>query len=215
MTIPGVQSLISFINYLFPKDDAKDIMHCVFPFGACEWQKAGLSIYEPPIPEHISNHLNEQCPFWPDKLVNESHFLFLVPDKVNLKKLYELDGSSTNSPFIHNANDFAENPYWVLLTKKSMPGTRNLSDEHQDDFASRHGYIAPTNLEAAVAVVAAKRSGFVIFPSMGQDTRCKPEGDSDPVFIGSDPVAPFGITTDDCNCPNGLAGVYVGLEKVQ
>lgn len=194
-------------SLLCPQEE--DVLKEIPLFGRAEWEKKGIQIEAPEIPHAIIEYLEASCCFWPDKQVRESHFLFLVPDHFNLKQLYASEGGESGSHFLSSFAESNARPYWVLITKKSVPTSRELSFQRQKELLSSYNYRLPTLLEAAIAVVAAKSLGLTLFPRRGLFTRCQiPEG-SWPLAIGSDSCAPFSITRYDGNGMNGAAGVYV------
>lgn len=204
-------SFLSNINLfnIFTSNEVEDIMQATPSFGPTDWQKLGVELKSTPeIPEEISHYLETACPFWNNKLVKETHFLCLVPDTVTLSKLYELMGFNSNSPYLSEANDYAENPYWILITKKAIPDTRGQSFDNQKSLISNYNYKIPSPLEAGIAVVCTKLNGVSIYSRAGEFTRCQTGQDQAPISIGSDGRAPFSITSNDWNAPNGVAGVY-------
>src|SRR3569832_1919769 len=56
----------------------------VIVFGASAWEKYyGKVNKEPPLPDNIEEIQNGPSPFWGDSIVRDTHFLVLIPAKVN------------------------------------------------------------------------------------------------------------------------------------
>lgn len=203
-------SNVNLFNFFTSTPEVKkDIMQVTPLFGPTEWQELGVELRSTPeIPEEINNYLDTACPFWNDKLVKETHFLCLIPDTLTLSKLYELMGFNSNSPYLAEAVDHAEMPYWILITKKTIPDTRGQSFDNQKNLISNYNYRIPSTLEAGIAVVCAKLNDVLIYPHAGEFTRCQTQNSQAPISIGSDRAVPFSITSNDWNAPNGVAGIY-------
>jgi hypothetical protein len=106
-------------------------------FGKAEWEKyIGDVGDEPPLPSNIHQILQSPCPFFPDKKVEETHLLILIPKTVNgraltLNHLLELMKHPKQSHIIKYQMEIQEygdipiqNSYWVLLTKDIIPESR-------------------------------------------------------------------------------------------
>lgn len=145
-------------------------------FGASAWERHfGKVGPEPEIPEDMKKSLNDNCPFWPDKKIKETHILVLIPSTIdgnpfNLKKLSEIIknpkcGYKTEfwiSPEF--TEQFKEEPiersYWVLITKNIVPnsgGSENnngFSIDQNRLFGERtYRYESPKVLEIATGIL--------------------------------------------------------------
>jgi len=144
-------------------------------FGKVKWETYFGEIgEEPPLPSNIHQILAAPCPFWPNKKVEETHMLVLIPKTVNgqlltLNTLAELvkspkQGNATKLWILDSvAGSGYENPsitnsYWVLMTRDILEGTRNKSYDDQMQivctFRQKIGvdYQVPKLLEAAVCI---------------------------------------------------------------
>ena len=146
-------------------------------FGKADWEKYfGPIGEEPPLPPDIERTLQSPCPIWPDKSVQETHLLTLIPTAVNGKPLtldnllelmkcpqvgvrplnyssyHDLVKSVLGSQSPHKAT-------WVLMTKDVIPGSRSQTYRAQldliKDISSRSGlpYELPGALDAAVSIL--------------------------------------------------------------
>ena len=108
---------------------------------------------EPRLPDGIEAILNSTCPFWDGLQVRDTHLLVLIPSHVGgqpltldcLMKLiqrpqgegygtkYRYYSDSVSSAIGSQASD-RDRPYWVLMTKDVLPGSRNKS--YQDQCAA-------------------------------------------------------------------------------
>lgn len=64
-----------------------ELKYMEFPriaFGKVEWEKYFGDVgVEPPLPENINEILKSQCVYWPDKRVEDTHLLVLIPKTVD------------------------------------------------------------------------------------------------------------------------------------
>ena len=124
------------------------------------------------------------------------------------KQLYQLSANRTIGYFAEIPTEKPSKPYWILITKYPIAETFDLDFDEQQKVLRRHGYEVPTMLEAAIAVVAAKRVGNIsIYPHESLFTRCKEEFRYMRVTIGSDLCVPFSTHLDDSIALIGMAGV--------
>ena len=151
-----------------------------YVFGARDWNKYFGEIGPiPPLPSDMAQILRSKCPFWPDKRVEETHTLVLIPGAVDgklltLNSLEELiqhpknGGHATRYGFYseyvkkqHGGPGFfggllvrPSPAYWVLMTKDVLPGSRRKSYDTQVAIVNRHrGYEVPRAIEAAVTIL--------------------------------------------------------------
>lgn len=144
-------------------------------FGKAKWEKYFGDIgEEPPLPADIDKILQSSCPFWPDKKVEETHLLVLVPQTVDgkpltLKTLGDLvqkprQGNETQyrdfyeSVLQEHGNTPADKSHWILMTRDVLPGSRNKSyaelQRLVSDYAqkSKIDYQIPNILDAVTAI---------------------------------------------------------------
>ena len=144
-------------------------------FGKNEWAKYFGDIGKvPPLPKDIHKILKSPCPFWPEKKVEETHMLVLIPETVNgkplnLKTLGELvkkpeEGHATQYRYIleeiinEHGNQATAKSHWVLMTKDVIPGSRNKSYADQQALIAecakkaRAHYEVPNVLDAAICI---------------------------------------------------------------
>ena len=168
-------------------------------FGARAWKKYfGEVGTEPSLPSNIGQILNGRCPFWPGKIVRDTHLLVLIPSQVagkpfNLDLLGELiqcprgAGRPTAYRYYDSnvqtllGNQSPSSSYWVLMTRKVLESSRNRDYADQQAFvaqyASRTGvpYELPGALEAATAILSHYvRSGERLYSNSPRTwTRCR------------------------------------------
>ena len=168
-------------------------------FGARAWKKYfGEVGTEPSLPSSIGQILNSRCPFWPGKMVRDTHLLVLIPSRVagkpfNLDLLGELiqcprgAGRPTAYRYYDSnvqallGNRSPSSSYWVLMTRKVLESSRNRDYADQQAFvaqyASRTGvpYELPGALEAATAILSHYvRSGERLYSNSPRTwTRCR------------------------------------------
>lgn len=191
-------------------------MGMVKPFGADEWEHFfDLAIQDSPdVPEKLRLALDCPCPFWPGKLLKETHLLCLVPKELTSAKLWELAtaerGGGRAPPSLMKDVYVPNESYWILITKQVLPGTRYKSFAMQKAELSRYKYQVPTMLEAEIAILSMSSfsKDLAIYPGRGGFTRCQEQVNGWPVAIGSDSSVPLAIDQNDCNCPSGVAAVF-------
>ena len=125
---------------------------------------------EPPLPDGLEAIMDSPCPFWDRKKVRDTHLLVLIPGHVagqplTLDYLGELiqqpqEGYGTKYSDYWSAvresigRQASGGPYWVLMTRDVLPGSRNQYYEDQCALVARHqGYTVPGALEAAVVML--------------------------------------------------------------
>jgi hypothetical protein len=179
--------------------------------GEAEWKHyfgdVGLA---PDLPSDMAAILDGPCPFWPEKLVKDTHLLVLMPATVGgvpftLNGLGELIKHSNNGGHrteyrYYNERVKAqigkESPprsYWVLMTRDVLPRSLGGVYAHQKalvaGYASREGvpYALPSVLEAATAILMHyAREGERLFGDYSWiSTRCQEVVDgSYPAVVG-------------------------------
>ena len=142
-------------------------------FGKDDWARYFGDVGEvPPIPEGMAETLKALCPFNPGKQVGDTHMLMLIPQTVNgkpftLNLLQELIGSPQGkdaTSFAYYASSVKEalgdaqtaRPYWILMTKNVIPGSRNKTYGEQKQFVQEKGadvYELPSAIEAAASIL--------------------------------------------------------------
>jgi hypothetical protein len=145
--------------------------------GEAEWKHyfgdVGLA---PDLPSDMVTILDGPCPFWPEKLVKDTHLLVLMPATVGgvpftLNGLGELikrpshGGHRTECRYYNKrikAQIGAESPprsYWVLMTRDVLPGSRSKGYAHQKALVAGYArrksvpYVLPSVLEAATTIL--------------------------------------------------------------
>lgn len=134
-------------------------------FGVKDWKRIGIDVKDaPPLPNDLKAIYDQDCPFWKNKRVGDTHMLVLVPKKlgkktITIKRIGKLVAPYTpNKPAcsdyrrIHKDEDghkAIKASYWVLMTKDAIPDSlgEKCSMDHIPD-----GYDIPTMIEATVCV---------------------------------------------------------------
>ena len=168
-------------------------------FGAAEWARyLGEVGAEPSLPSNIAEILDSPCPFWPDRLVKDTHLLVLIPAAVDsepfsLNLLGELVKSPKSGGYATKyryytsdtqAQHGAQSPgtsYWVLMTRDVLEGSRGRTYASQQALVATHAsrtglrYELPGALEAATVILSHYvRSGERLYPnSPWTYTRCQ------------------------------------------
>ena len=148
-------------------------------FGAREWARYFGEVGEEPcLPSDVDEVLESPCPFWPEKMVKDTHLLVLIPSTVS-GKAFTLDllGELIQSPrrggrrtryFLYDdevqrlsGDVYSSSSYWILLTRDVLPGSRGKPYTAQQALvaaqASRTGYPLyeiPHVLEVATAILS-------------------------------------------------------------
>jgi len=163
---------------VIPKPIIQPILPKVPQVPAIAFDKAKWNTYfgdigeEPPLPADIHQILSGPCPFWPDKKVQDTHLLALIPKTVNgqLLNLANLahwirgpkqGWAAKFSSWCPGGNENlpVASSYWVLMTKDVLEGTRWKSYGEQTEIVSKFAqkvsvpYQPPKLLEAAVCIL--------------------------------------------------------------
>jgi len=154
---PTLQANISTIqpqHFVIPQIIPAPIIQPILPkvsqvpalaFGKAKWNTYFGDIgQEPPLPANIDQILLSRCPFWPDKKVQDTHLLVLIPKTVNgqlltlanLAQWIQRPKQGNATKFSHwypggNENLSVASSYWALMTKDVLEGTRNKSYQDQ------------------------------------------------------------------------------------
>jgi len=194
-------------------------------FGKEMWKKyLGDIGAEPPLPPNINNILKSSCPFWPDKKVEETHVLVLVPQTINGKPLNLRNlGELVQRPRQREATKYvyfklgqytdppAPPAHWVLMSKDILPSSRGKRYTEQQTLVNSYRqkalYEVPSVLDATVCIFMEYfRSGTYLY---GQNpwtyTRCQEKYDADwQLIVGG--FAPCGLSVSHY-CVYDIAGV--------
>lgn len=135
-------------NLLASNEELLNILLARIIFGKKQWETYFGDIdQEPALPKNIHHILGSPCPFWPEKSVEETHMLVLIPETVNqkplnLETLGELvkapkKGHATRYRLIYQSAIAAHNKqpatkrHWVLMTKGVIKNSKNKSYKDQ------------------------------------------------------------------------------------
>lgn len=159
-------------------------------FGKQAWTHYFGDIGESPaLPPDIQAILTSRCPFWPDRLVYETHLLVLIPATVNgqsfsLNLLRELiqcpqqGGYKAACCYYDNGMPLKNqigaispsSSYWVCMTRDVLPNCQSSGYGDHQACIAKHVYSTalsdalPTALEAATAIcLHYVRSGEQLF----------------------------------------------------
>jgi len=146
-----------------------------FAFGATKWKRHFGDVgVEPPLPDSIFRIFRGPCPFWPEKRLQDTHLLLLIPETVNGKHLALstfLDliktpkiGEKTKYKYYYDTIKASyENKsfpsHWCLMTRAVLPNSREKSYDIQKDLTAfdiredKSFYTMPTILDAAVSIL--------------------------------------------------------------
>jgi hypothetical protein len=167
---------------LVGRSESSRVTPCSVPspvFGAEEWARYfGEVGVAPLLPSDLNEILDSPCPFWPDRLVKDTHLLIFIPSTVDgkaftLDLLEELvqnphgEGHRTRY-FLYDDEVqrssgavYSSIAYWVLLTRDVLPGSRNKPYEDQRALVASQfshvddpSYSIPNVLEAATAILS-------------------------------------------------------------
>ncbi|MGR3912507.1 MAG: hypothetical protein QRY71_04275 [Candidatus Rhabdochlamydia sp.] len=200
-------------SFLPPIQPSVDPLQKTPPFGPEEWNHyLGISVPPLPIPDHLTSILQSPCPFWPDKLVEETHITCLIPQGVSaldvLEKLLPPFALRHLSPRLGVPSDKS---YWMLITKCIIPNSSSQNPSTQNKLLPPH-YRIPHALEAIMAVIAMKWfKNIDIYPKAGERTCCQEIIGQYPIAIGSDPASWVCIPTGPSE-GNGIAAVCIPME---
>jgi hypothetical protein len=203
-------------------------------FGVQEWERYfGEVGVEPPLPADIVGILHSSCPFWPGKQIKDTHLLVLIPSKVNgepftLNLLRSLIQSPRRAGYRTQYRDYDHDvqqsfgnryplsPYWVLITRDVLPGSRFKTCIQQEELvaaqARRTGmsYKMPRVLEITTAILSNYAcSGERLYTDVPWTyTRCQemiPCFTEASVFVGG--FSAGGLSISDDFVPNRNYGV--------
>lgn len=141
-----------------------------YAFGKEKWKEYfGCEVKKIPFPKDIWNILTRPCPFFPGKMVKDTHMLQLIPvtvngEKLSLNKLGNLvkalpEDKKTKCSFYPKIKELygdktTNKSYWAFMTTNVIPNSRNKSYSKQQKLVNKHrNYDVPNALEAAVCIV--------------------------------------------------------------
>lgn len=144
----------------------------------------------PPLPHNMLSILTSPCPFFPDKKVFETHFLALIPEKINgvpltlnlFKKLLakvefpQKEAKLALSEIINGDEAFG-NSHWILM-RRAMMKSSGQQREIEEQMIQFHGYSFPNLSEAVPAIFMHFLStGIFLYnqntPSSSLEVTCK------------------------------------------
>lgn len=188
-------------------------------------------------PKNIISTLNSPCPIWPGKKIKDTHIPMLIPESidgekdilVNFSDLIKVlkDGYGSNISIdlelldILRKHHQSQPAHWVLMTKYSIPGSRNKTYVEQktlvQDLAqmSKTPYEIPTVLDAVICIyMNFVNSGIRLFNETPENyTRCQPI-DFTGVIIGNFSLKHLNILPFNSFSRNSNIGV-AALRKLE
>lgn len=146
-------------------------------FGKEEWAKVGIDVKDaPPVPPNLKKIYNSPCPIWGKDgktTIGDTHMVVLVPKMLGnqpttINRLKKLGEKYFNNPYDFHTHDRIlkeedghsdiKNSYWVLMTKKVIPGEQ---DNPLEDIIP-DGYERPSLIEANVCMLSQYLRGRVL-----------------------------------------------------
>ncbi|MCB1073118.1 MAG: hypothetical protein KDK96_08485 [Chlamydiia bacterium] len=139
-------------------------------FGKAKWEKYFGDVgVEPPLPKNIDRILNSPCVFWPEKKVQQTHLLILIPATVDGKSFHlnaleqfiqnpRGEGHTTKYSYYYDVarieigNQSVPSSYWALITKDVVPNSQNKSYTEQQALI-KESYTIPTILEMVTGIL--------------------------------------------------------------
>ena len=225
--------------------DSKPAARPAAVFGVRAWrQYFGEVGEEPLLPSDVDEILGSPCPFWPGKIVRDTHLLVLIPATVddmsfNLNLLGELvripkeRGYPTGCS--HYPSDVqgqfgVQSPtrsYWVLMTRDVLEGSRSKSYVAQKTLVAAHAkrtglpYELPGILEAATVILSHYvRSGERLYADDPWTyTRCQElvawnNGSKCPVTVGGFSSGGLDVRSD-CSAVGISSSHYRGISSLR
>ncbi|MGR3912508.1 MAG: hypothetical protein QRY71_04280 [Candidatus Rhabdochlamydia sp.] len=189
-------------------------------FGSYEWKHyLDRDVKAPPLPQDLETLMQSPCPFWPDKCLEETHLLCLIPEGISALDLMEKAGfsASERKEYPELALSEVENR-WILLTKCVITSCCILfpTAENRRIASDKHlltPYRIPYALEVMVAILALKHlQNITLYQVRGEQTLCQEMHQGNPVILGGDPFSSFYLPTIP-NEVNGIVGVYDVTKK--
>ncbi|MCB1106729.1 MAG: 50S ribosome-binding GTPase [Chlamydiia bacterium] len=201
-------------------------------FGKAKWEKYFGNIgFEPPLPKHIEEILNRDCPFWKGKKVRDTHLLVLIPNEINgqpftLNLFQEIlqhprAGNRTRYRYYNDRvrvtfGDVSTESRWILATRDVLPESREKPYFEQGKLIDRYRspslpYVLPKVLDAVVSICTHYvATGKRLYPDKSENwtfTRCQetmtPSGDTKSPY-GS-PIAVGGYKEDGDGVEEGIS----------
>lgn len=164
-----------------------------FAFGAEDWSRYYGNVGKvPPLPPHIFKILMGLCSYWEGKRVKDTHFLTLIPESINevpltLNTLQESIKAPQGGGHASAYKFYSEGvkkelgkeriaaPYWALMTKYVLPGSRNKTFIEQEAILQADSrYRVPKALETTVVFLTHRVKKKVQFhlEELSTYTRC-------------------------------------------
>jgi hypothetical protein len=191
--------------------------------GGLEWRHYfGEVEPAPDLPRDIDTILDAPCPFWPEKIVRDTHLLVLIPATVDeapfsLNLLGELIQRAKNGEHetkygryysdqvrAQFGNSSPGRSYWLLMTRDVLECSRGRGYSAQRALVARYTggdglpYEIPGALEAATAILMhhARTRAWLFGGPPWTYTRCQELVDGKyPIVVGG--FEPSGLDVDD------------------
>ncbi len=196
LSVEEVGYLLESVTVSSPQKSAPQLNIPTIAFGKAEWAKYFGDIgVEPPLPPNIQTILQSSCPYWPDKKVEETHLLVLIPQTINGKSLtLKMIGELIQKPLQGTPTKYidfylgqytdppAPPSHWALLTRDVIEGSRNKNyDQQQVLIKAKAPYEVPTILDATVAILTehVRTGNRLYYDSPYIYTRCQEKYDKD------------------------------------
>lgn len=136
-------------------------------FGVEDWKHHyGYDLNYSPIPEELIEMVGDDCPFWPDKKIRDTHMLTYVPSVIGGKQLTlrmfddvmknPTNGKPTKYHYLHadqNEDDPIGTSAWILMVKECIPNSLGKPFDMQK-LLVYEPYSVPKMLHAAVSIVS-------------------------------------------------------------
>lgn len=178
-------------------------------FDATAWKTHyRIDVEDVPVPLDLQQHLDQPCPFWGQFKTRQTHLLCLIPGGLTSQEIWERAQAGNLSTDVKD-KVIPRKPYWILITTKTLPGSRSKSLLEQKRDLEVRGYDVPTVLEASIAKLALQASKKMqIYQYPTGCTRCHEEVDGFPVAIGSKDEQHLTVVYNDWNGLTGIAAIY-------
>ncbi|MBS0616205.1 MAG: hypothetical protein JSR58_06610 [Verrucomicrobia bacterium] len=119
-----------------------------------------------PIPDNLITLMQEPCPFYPDKIIYQTHiFRLIVPEingkpytLANLNDFFKKTSHPTKMSHIEAdalmkyGNEAPAKPYWIMVTREPIPESLNKTREEQEALLAKYpNYRMGTILELSTS----------------------------------------------------------------